>query len=125
VNQKLLLRVWPEWSHSGIWVIKAPNQTTAGAAIKPEHLNLPKNLAERFEAWGEWLWDAMPGQPLEKDFDWDRFTDTGRQLAIDLSHFLGPSVRVEYLCGEEIEVICAGSPQDVPHELIVTDDNTN
>ena len=100
-----LLRVWPEWGSSGIWVLDTPFQATAGGMADHDILNLPQELAARFDRWIEWLWDAMPDMPTAAAFDWTAFEAEGRQLAVELKKFLGPEVRVEYRAGKSTIVI--------------------
>lgn len=45
------LRVWPEWESSGIWAPGNSESLRVGPMVDYDQLDLPSELAARFEAW--------------------------------------------------------------------------
>jgi hypothetical protein len=79
----LQLRVMAEYCSSGIWVIGKVGCFRHGM-IEHSSLNLPPDLAQRFEQWIE-LYDENSAT----NFNLDRFNNIGRGLAKDLKNYLG------------------------------------
>ena len=98
------LRVWPEWSSSGIWSVPYPGSRVAGGMVDYKYLPLPGELVERFKAWQAVYDDHSPGDGIE---DWDRFSQTAEGLARELKRHVGPRIYVEWK--ELVEVLLDGT----------------
>jgi len=99
------LRVWPEWSSSGIWSVPYPGSRNAGGMVDYQYLPLPSELVERFKAWQVEYDGHEPWAP--EKFDWDGHARIGDGLARDLKRCVGPSIYVEHR--ELVEVLIDGT----------------
>ena len=64
---KMYLRVWQEYSSSGIWSIENPKQMTPIKMVSYEMLNLPQTLITDFQ---NWIDEFDNNQPFPAE-DWD------------------------------------------------------
>lgn len=94
MDEKILLRVWPEFESTGIWIPPIAGEPPAGVNISYESLDLPDDLAEAFTQWQERYSD----RPLPDDgtFDWEAFGEEGLSLAKQLKIHLFYKADVEY-----------------------------
>ena len=99
------LRVWPEWSSSGIWAPPYPGSRVAGGMVDYARLPLPPELIERFKVWQGEFDSHEPWAP--EKFDWDRHAATADGLARDLKQCVGSRIYVEHR--ELMEVLMDGS----------------
>ena len=100
---KMYLRVWQEYSSSGIWWIENPKQITPIKMVSYEMLNLPQNLITDFQSWID---EFDNNQPFpQEDWDWKKFDNQGHKLAQQLKSFLGDEYYVEREIDEEYQEI--------------------
>jgi len=97
---KELLRIDWDWSSTGIWVIKEPNQRYTGSNLDYDMLDLPPWLIERFNYWTEWLESSEPWNRHETQDD-PLIAAYKMSLGIDLKRVLGDNYYVE-CSGREI-----------------------
>lgn len=92
----ITLKVYPDWSSSGIWVYDDPSFRPQGGGshynIQYESLGLPSDLADRFKRWHAAFDESDYEDPIDADWWWAE----GRSLAQELKEFVGPEVRVIY-----------------------------
>lgn len=99
------LRVWPEWSSSGIWAPPYPGSRVAGKMVNWPSLSLPTDMVERFRAWQNDFDGHEPWAP--EKFDWDAHAAIGDGLARQLKQHVGSRIYVEHR--ELIEVLTDGN----------------
>lgn len=88
-GKPLALRVMAEYSSSGIWVIGGGFKPFRHGMIEHNELDLPGELARRFDAWIE-AYETLSGEQVPE------FNRTGLALASDLKRTLGGGVYVEF-----------------------------
>jgi hypothetical protein len=88
------LRVWPEWSSSGIWAPPYPGSRAAGGMVDYQYLPISEDLVERFKAWQAEFDGHEPWAP--EKFDWKRHARIADGLARDLKQCVGPRIYVEH-----------------------------
>lgn len=94
MDEKILLRVWPEFGSSGIWMPPEAGGQLVGPNVSYESLELPIDLINDFTAWQ----DIYSNQNIPDDdtIDWDTFDATGLELAKRLKVYLFNKADVEY-----------------------------
>jgi hypothetical protein len=93
VAEYLCLRVWPDYTSSGIWELDEPGAFYLGRCVHP---SLPQDLAARFAAWMADFDSTSPFHDDEPPNGWDAFMVEMIGLAVALKAHLGPDVHVEY-----------------------------
>ena len=94
MDEKILLRVWPEFESTGIWMPPNPSENNMGQMMTYESLELPNELADAFMQWQERYSD----RPLPDDgtFDWEAFDKEGLELAKELKNYKLYDFSVQY-----------------------------
>lgn len=94
MDEKILLRVWPEYGSTGIWMPTEAGGQLAGPNVSYESLNLPDDLKNDFIEWQ----DIFTNQRLPEDdtIDWDAFGAKGLELAKCLKIHLFYKAHIEY-----------------------------
>lgn len=103
MDEKILLRVWPEFGSTGIWMPPNPSDDIMGPMITYESLELSHDLADSFTQWQECYND----RPLPDDgtFDWKSFNKEGLQLAKELKNYNLYNISVQYWMNESWQMI--------------------
>lgn len=103
MDKKILLRVWPEFGSTGIWMPPNPSENNMGQMVTYESLELPSELAEAFMQWQERYND----RPLPDDgtFDWGSFNQEGLELAKELKNYNLYVFSVQYWMNESWQTI--------------------
>lgn len=103
MDKKILLRVWPEFESTGIWMPPNPSENNMGQMVTYESLELPSELAEAFMQWQERYND----RPLPDDgiFDWGSFNKEGLELAKELKNYNLYVFSVQYWMNESWQTI--------------------
>lgn len=103
MDKKILLRVWPEFGSTGIWMPPNPSENNMGQMVTYESLELPSELAEAFIQWQERYND----RPLPDDgtFDWGSFNQEGLELAKALKNYNLYVFSVQYWMNESWQTI--------------------
>ena len=94
MDKKILLRVWPEFGSTGIWMPPEAGAQLVGPNVSYESLDLPIDLINDFIVWQ----DIYSNQKVPEDdtIDWDAFGVTGLELAKRLKIHLFYKADVEY-----------------------------
>lgn len=94
MDEKILLRVWPEFGSTGIWMPPKAGGQLVGPNVSYESLELPIDLINDFIAWQ----DIYSNQKFPDDdtIDWEAFGATGLELAKRLKIHLFYKADVEY-----------------------------
>lgn len=94
MDKKILLRVWPEFGSSGIWMPPNLSENNMGYMINYESLELSNKLVDAFTQWQERYND----RPLPDDgtFDWESFNKEGLELAKELKNYKLYDFSVQY-----------------------------
>lgn len=116
-NYDSILRVWPDWCSSGIWVPPYPGSLASGGMLDYQYLPLPEELVERFKAWQADYDNSPPGGPV--DLDDEHFHATADELARDLKRHVGSRVYVER--EELLEVLMDGTTRSWRPRLGLTE----
>jgi hypothetical protein len=77
------LRVLADVHSSGIWEIAPASSRERHIVIDYEELGLPQELADKFNDWIESYWKYVDDR---KNFNFDTFNQTGKQLAKELKN---------------------------------------
>lgn len=103
MDKKILLRVWPEFGSTGIWMPPNPSENNMGQTVTYESLELPSELADAFMQWQERYND----RPLPDDgtFDWESFNKEGLELAKELKNYNLYVFSVQYWMNESWQTI--------------------
>lgn len=103
MDEKILLRVWPEFGSTGIWMPPNPSENNMGQMVTYESLEFPSELAEAFMQWQERYND----RPLPDDgtFDWGSFNKEGLELAKELKNYKLYVFSVQYWMNESWQTI--------------------
>src|SRR5437870_697333 len=97
-KKELRLRVMAEYASSGIWVMESIKPFRHGM-VSHGSLNLPSDLAERFNGWIEQYYDNLGMDGVELDVK--KFNAEGISLAREKKAFLGPDVYIEFIPEDE------------------------
>ncbi len=117
---RMFVRVWAEWSSSGIWAPPYPGSRGVGPMLDYAEFDLPPDLVARFTAWQGQYWEAQPW--IDDDtFDYPAHHFAGVELAKELKKWVGESVYVE--CDELQELLCDGSTVDCRPRLGIASAN--
>ena len=105
MDEKILLRVWPEFGSSGIWMPPIAREPPAGKNVSYESLQLSDDLADAFMQWQECYND----RPLPDDgtFDWESFHKEGLVLSKKLKMHMLDKADVEYTLDNKFQKIYA------------------
>ena len=95
-NRDRCIRVDLDWGSTGIWLLDAPFQKTAGTNVAYDDFSLPSWLVDRFNVWTEWYNAWTPWKGDKNKPDQKAFEAYGLSLAIDLKRFLGDDHHVEF-----------------------------
>src|SRR5437588_9079162 len=90
---KMKLRVMADVHSSGIWEIAPASSRERHIMLDYEELGLPQELADKFSEWIESYWKYFDDR---KNFNFDTFNQTGKQVAKELKTFLGNDYYVEF-----------------------------
>ena len=105
MDEKILLRVWPEFESTGIWMPPNPSENNMGQMMTYESLELPNELADAFMQWQEHYND----RPLPDDgtFDWEALHKEGLVLSKKLKMHMLDKADVEYTLDNKFQKIYA------------------
>jgi hypothetical protein len=92
---KELIRLWPEWSSSGLWQSPHHGHASAGPMVHEDHYNISKGLKQRLANW-QAHWDAQEPWAMFTDGSQPAFLAEGLEIAMALSKELGPDCAIEY-----------------------------
>lgn len=122
MDEKILLRVWPEFESTGIWMPPIAGEPPAGKNVSYASLNLPDDLVDAFTQWQECYND----RPLPDDgtFDWEAFGKEGLKLAKWLKQELFYRADVEYSIRDQFQKIHAFMVMADYHASLERDDTS-
>ena len=105
MDKKILLRVWPEFGSTGIWMPPIACEPPAGTNVSYKSLELPNDLVDAFTQWQERYND----RPLPDDgtFDWESFNKEGLVLSKKLKMHMLDKADVEYTLDNKFQKIYA------------------
>lgn len=96
-EETIYLRVWPEYSSSGIWRVTHPRQVHAGGNVEYKDLGLSPGLSLAFKVWQEWHDTTRPPDyDSHERFNEELFNNCGRELTAMLRAELPAVYQVAY-----------------------------
>jgi len=116
---ELFVRVWPEWSSSGIWAPPYPGSRAAGGMIDYDYFKLPEELIRSFKLWQAGYDESGPWA-TEETFDGKGHWRKGEELARNLKSVLGPNIYVEHR--ELVEILPDGGERSCRPRLGLPDE---
>jgi len=103
-----LLRVWPEFCSSGIWAPPSPVSQQVGPMVDYDLLDLPPELAARFQAWQDKFDENVNPPDSPPDEWWTEFEREQVKLATALQAAVGG--RVQYELGGRVWTVGQDGP---------------
>jgi hypothetical protein len=94
MDDKILLRAWPEYGSTGIWMPPKAGEQLVGPNVSYEVLNLPLDLINDFTEWQD-IYTAQ-NLPYDDTIDWEVFDAKGLDLVKRLKGHLFYKADIEY-----------------------------
>ena len=93
-----------EWSATGLWRIPFPGSVGMGECWGPDHIGLPKCIAEELQAWHDEI-DRNCDPSAPDEFDWVASDTEGLALAKKIKAFVGVDHYVEFHPFRELIIV--------------------